>query len=166
MNNNLLILGAGQYGYVAKEIAEAMGCFGKISFLDDQSELAIGKLEEYVQFTMHYRCAIVSIGNADLRLQWIRKLEEACFVVPILVHPQSCVMPSAQLMKGTIVEPMAVIHSNTTVCVGCIVSAGAVINHNCFLGDCCHVDCNAVVPAREVLMAGTKVSCGMVYEKK
>ena len=29
-NNNLLIIGAGQYGHVAKEIAESMGTFEKI----------------------------------------------------------------------------------------------------------------------------------------
>ncbi len=34
-SKNLLILGAGQYGQIAKEIAESMGCFEKISFLDD-----------------------------------------------------------------------------------------------------------------------------------
>ncbi len=35
MNNNLLIIGAGCFGLAAKETAEAMGCFEKISFLDD-----------------------------------------------------------------------------------------------------------------------------------
>jgi hypothetical protein len=33
--NNLLILGAGQYGVMAAEIAEAMGVFDLIAFLDD-----------------------------------------------------------------------------------------------------------------------------------
>ncbi len=32
---NLLIIGAGQYGMVAKEISDAMNCFGRIDFLDD-----------------------------------------------------------------------------------------------------------------------------------
>lgn len=36
MNKNLLILGAGQYGQVAKEIAEDMEYLEKISFLDDR----------------------------------------------------------------------------------------------------------------------------------
>ena len=31
--NNLLILGAGQYGVMAAEIADAMGVFGRIAFL-------------------------------------------------------------------------------------------------------------------------------------
>lgn len=34
-NNNLLIVGAGQYGLVALEIAQAMHRFGTIAFLDD-----------------------------------------------------------------------------------------------------------------------------------
>lgn len=34
-NENLLILGAGQYGVMAAEIAEAMGVFDRIAFLDD-----------------------------------------------------------------------------------------------------------------------------------
>lgn len=35
MNQNLLIIGAGIYGLVAKEIAESMGCFRQIDFVDD-----------------------------------------------------------------------------------------------------------------------------------
>lgn len=35
MNQNLLIIGAGIYGLVAKEIAESMGCFRRIDFVDD-----------------------------------------------------------------------------------------------------------------------------------
>ena len=42
----LLIIGAGQYGFVAKETAEAIGCFDVISFIDNNSSLAIGKTED------------------------------------------------------------------------------------------------------------------------
>ena len=58
MNKNLLILGAGQYGLVAREIALSMRCFEKIDFLDDKSELAIGRLEDYEKYTAGYSCAI------------------------------------------------------------------------------------------------------------
>ena len=47
MEKNLLIIGAGSLGAIAKEIAEEiaeeMGTFQKIDFLDDDSDLAIGK---------------------------------------------------------------------------------------------------------------------------
>ena len=118
LNKNLLILGAGQYGQVAKEVAESMGCFEKIAFLDDKSEAAIGKLSEYEKFVTEYSYAFVAIGNADLRLSYIQKLEEACFRIAILVSPKAYVSPSAQLMKGTIVEPLAVVNANSSVCIG------------------------------------------------
>jgi len=44
---NLLVLGAGQYGQSVYETVEAMGCFGRIDFLDDQNPIAVGILEDY-----------------------------------------------------------------------------------------------------------------------
>ncbi len=147
MNSNLLILGAGQYGQVAKEIAESMGCFEKIDFLDDHSEIAIDKLGNYEMYSQEYSYAIVAIGNADIRLEYIRKLEEALFKIAILVSPRAYVSPSAQLMKGTIVEPMAVVNANAVVEIGVIICAGAIVNHNVTVGDGCLLQCGSIVAA-------------------
>ena len=166
MNNNLLILGAGQYGIVAKEIAEEMGTFGKIDFLDDSNEVAIGKVSDYERFVIDYSYAVVAIGNPELRLSLIEMLEEVCYRIAILVSPRSYVSKSAQIMKGTIIEPMAVVQTGSTVCIGNIISSGAVLRHNCFVGDCCHIDCNAVVCSNTIMLAKTKVECGQVYKNK
>lgn len=157
MNKNLLIIGADQYGYVAKEVAESMGCFEKISFLDDKNEEAVGKISDYEKFVVDYSYAFVAIGNADFRLEFIQKLEEACYRIAILASPKAYISPSAQLMKGTIVEPMAVVHANSSVAIGCIISAGAVVNHNCFIGDACHIGCNVVIKSGCIIFAQTKV---------
>ena len=42
---NLLILGAGEYGKLIKEMVGTK--YDEISFLDENSETAIGKLEKY-----------------------------------------------------------------------------------------------------------------------
>ncbi len=84
MNKNLLILGAGQYGTVVKEIAQSMGCFEKIDFLDDSygidnpnyHEEAIGKIEHSENYAGDYTFAIPAIGNPVKRLELIEKLEE------------------------------------------------------------------------------------------
>lgn len=165
VNRNLLILGAGQYGQVAKEVAESMGCFEKIAFLDDDNDVAIGKISDYEKFVADYSYAIVAIGNADVRLGLIQKLEEACYRVAILVSPKAYISPSAQLMKGTIVEPMAVVNANSSVCVGVLVCAGAIINHNSFVGDGCQLDCGSVVGANVILLAKTKLECNEVFDK-
>lgn len=162
MNRNLLILGAEQYGLVAKEIAESMGCFDKIDFLDDKSELAIDSLESYEQYAHEYSYAIVAIENADTRLEYIRKLEESLFRVAVLVSPRAYVSPSAQLMKGTIVEPMAVIHANAVVAIGVIVCAGAVVNHNAAVGDGCLLQCGSIVATGALMEMKATLNYGEV----
>lgn len=163
MNKNLLILGAGQYGQVAKETAESMRIFDKISFLDDSCEQAIGKLSEYEKFLAEYSNAFVAIGNAKLRRELLQKLESAGFMLAILVHPNAHISPSAQIGKGSIVEAGAVVQTNSTIAIGCIISANAVINHNSFVGDCCHIDCNATVPSGSVVYAEKKVNSNVCY---
>ena len=161
--NRLLILGAGQYGTVAKEVAEAMGCYKTISFLDDNNPNAVGKLEDYAQFSGKYPYAFVAIGNLALREEWIFRLREAGFFLPVLVHPRAVVMPSAEVGSASIIEAMAVVNSNAIVGEGSIISSGSVVNHNAEIGSCCHIDCNAVVPANEKVPPKTKILYGTVY---
>ena len=163
MDGNLLILGAGQYGCVAKETAQAMSCFGKIDFLDDNNPVALGKMDTLSQRLSEYDCVFVAMGNPVLRLRFLKEAEQLGFCLATLVHPSAVVMPSAKLSGGVIIEAQAVINSNTAVGTGCIVSAGAVVNHDCYLAEGCHVDCNATVPARSQMPAHTKVPCGTVY---
>jgi acetyltransferase-like isoleucine patch superfamily enzyme len=162
MNRDLLIIGAGQYGMVAKEIAESMRCFDKIDFLDDNSPLAIGKVSEYKCFLEKYHCAFVAIGNSNVRLGFLRDLEEAGYHISTLISPLASVSPTARIMQGSIVEPMAVVQAFSDVGVGCLVCAGAVIKHNAIVEDGCYIDCNAVVMPDTVVQTGTKVSANSV----
>ena len=50
MGKKLLIVASKRYGDYVKEIAESMGCFEAISFVDNDREGAIGKLEEVETF--------------------------------------------------------------------------------------------------------------------
>ena len=79
MNKNILIFGAGQFGLMIKEIVESINCFDKADFLDDDNEIAIGKLSDYEKFSDDYRYAVVAIGNPDVRLSYIQKLEVAAY---------------------------------------------------------------------------------------
>lgn len=166
INDNLLILGAGQYGQVVKEIAESAGLFGKISFLDDKSDIAIGKMCDYEKFASDYNYAIVAIGNADLRLEYIRKLEKSCFRIAILISPKAYVSPSAKIMKGSVVEPLAIVNANSTVGEGVFVCAGAIVNHNAIVGDACQLDCGSVVESNAVLHPKIKLGCNKVFSRE
>ena len=163
---NLLILGAGQYGQVVRETAEAMDIFTKIRFLDDNNPAALGKLADYEKLSKEYACAFVAMGNAALRAKWMERLETTGFKLPVLIHPEAYVSPSAMLGPGTIVEPMAVVNTGAVVGKGGLLCAGCVVNHNAEIAACCQIDCKAVVAAGARVPEGTKVGSGMIYERE
>ena len=158
----LLILGAGQYGMVAKEIAEATGLYDRIAFLDDNSSAAIGRLSDFDKYTNDYDSAVVAIGDAEKRLKLIEQLIGAGYDVPVLIHPRAYVAPSAEIGRGSFIEPMAVLHTDVNVGVGCIISAGAIINHNAEVGDGCHLNCGSIVGARAYIPSCTKTNYGQI----
>ena len=108
MGRKLLIVASERYGDYVKEIAESMGCFEAISFVDNDREGAIGKLEEVETFYPEYNCAIAACDDGTERLEWNKKLE-TLYNIPVLFHMDSTISPSANLMPGCIVEPRAVV---------------------------------------------------------
>ncbi len=170
---NLIIIGAGVYGAVAKEIAEDMGCFEQIVFVDDVAKTAycgdavVGTVDGIAELSSSFANVSVAIGNPDVRISLIERIEArtSCKVVS-LVSPRAYVSSGAELGRGCIIEPMAVVHTGCKLGRGCIASAGAVINHASSLGEGVHVDCNATVVGYSDVPARVKVHCGAVFEKK
>ncbi len=173
MNNDLLIVGAGVYGLLAKEIAESMKTFGKIAFVDDAAYPSadrndiVGTTADIPRLLSQYPCVVVAIGNGRVRQALLERLaQEGTGQIVNLISPFAYISPSAKLGKGCIVEPMAVVHTECEISDGCFVSAGAVINHRAILESCVHVDCNATVPGYKRVAALTKVFVGEVFEDK
>jgi len=173
MNRNLLIIGAGIYGLVAKEIAEDMGCFDHIAFVDDGANAApdgtpvVGTSKELVSLSNEYAYTVVAIGNPAVRQMLLQTIEnETLLQLAVLVSPKAYVSPSAQLGQGSIIEPMSVVHAGCVLGKGCLVCAGAVVNHAALCGDCVQVDCNATVAGNTVVPGGTKVNSNTVYKNE
>ncbi len=174
MNRNLLILGAGQYGSVVREIALETGAFDEIGYLDDSfvpentekdsGRRIIGKLNGCERFADEYAFAVVAMGNPELRREWTGKLRKAGFGIPVIVSPRAYVSPSARLGEGIVVEPLAGINANSTVGSGTYVSMGAVVNHNAAVGDWCHIDCNAVILGGASVPDGVWVGAGRIVK--
>lgn len=173
MKSNLLIVGAGLYGLVAKEIAESMGRFGKIGFIDDNAKIApdgkkiLGNLSDINLFRNEYDSVIVAIGNPDARLSMLKKLKnDKCFSIVTLISPLAYISSTADIAEGCIIEPMAVVHTKCVISMGCIISAGAVVNHVSVCEEGVHVDCNATVAGYTTVLAKTKVMSGTVFSEK
>lgn len=151
----LLILGAGEYGQLVKELARNE--YLTIDFLDDNSDKAVGKLEDYRKLVDEYKNAIVAIGNNKLRLEWLSKLKEVGYNLPSLISDKAYVSKDASVENGVIIEPMAVININASISRGSIISSGAVVNHNAIVNEGCHIDCNAVVGAGTIVPSMTNL---------
>lgn len=164
--HNLLILGAGEYGHVVKEIAEDSGAFDGIAFLDDSNPSAIGKFGELNRFSGEYRNAVVAVGNADLRERLIEALKSAGYEMPAIISPKAYVSKSARIGKNTVVEPFAVVHTASELANGVFLCAGAIVNHNCKIGDFCTLQCGSIVPANSVVAAKTTVDYNMVFDNR
>lgn len=161
--NALLIIGAGQYGYVVKELAEDMGVFDKIDFLDDSNPLAIGRFDEVDKFKSKYRNAVVAIGNMDLREKLMEELELAGYEMPAIISPNAFVSKSAKIGYNTIIEPFAVINAEAEIGNGTFICAGAIVNHNSTVGKCCTFQCGSIVAANSSVSAKTKLDYNKVY---
>ncbi len=156
----LLILGAGQYGAVAKEIAESTGDYSEIAFLDDSNSVAIGKIHDFERFKNEFHAATVALGDAVLRLKLLDKLAECGYDIPVLRHPAAYVSPSAVIGNGSFLEPMTVIHTDVKIGRGCIISAGTIVNHNSKIGSGCHLNCGTIVASNSMIQSQTKTQYG------
>lgn len=163
MEKNLLILGAGEFGEVVKEIAEDMGGYSQIEFLDDLAICALGKLDEYAQYTGEFSDAIVAIDDPFIRMKYTEKIHECGYHVPILIHPTAFVSRTAKVGMGTVIEPMAVVNTSSKVGVACILAPGATVNHHATVCDAVHLGTNSTVLSNTMVPAGTKAIGGQVY---
>ena len=170
MNRNLLILGAGIYGMIAKEIAENMGCFNKISFIDDSNtktpanDPVIGTTNDLSDLSDEYEYVAIAIGNAEIRADIARRIEaDPKLKLATLISPRAYVSPSAMIGEGCIIEPMAVISFGAVLGKCTLVCAGAVINHGCVCGDIVQIDCNSTVTGYSTVPDKTKIPAGVVF---
>lgn len=144
---NLLILGAGSHGEEVMELAQELRVFNKISFLDDDCTKTntIGVCGSFSKYLDEYSVAIPAVGDADLRMRWMKELSNVGFAIPTLVHPSVVISASASIGCGTVICARATIGTGVTIGCGCIISSGAIIDRNVVLNDWSYVECGETV---------------------
>lgn len=165
--DNLLILGAGGFGRTIAEMAVESKKYDRVSFLDDNSTdpRVVGCLGDYARFVRGYQQALVAIGNNALRLEWIEKLLQAGYQVPVFAFQAAYLSPSAQLGEGCLVLPGAVVNTGAHVGRGALINCGAVVDHEAQIGQGAHICLNAVVKAAAQVPACQKIEAGQVVER-
>ena len=164
----LLILGAGGYGKTIADVADQLGIYERIAFLDDGKEGPdiLGRCADYASYTDENTDVYPAFGNNEYRMRWLSTLLAEKIAVPTLVHPRAYVSPRAKLGVGTTVLPMAVVNTGVTVGNGCIINIGALIDHDSVIEAGTHLAPGAIVKAENRIRAGSKINSGDVIENR
>ena len=165
----LLILGAGGYGKTVADVAQQLGCYSKIAFLDDTKAGmpgVLGTCGEFLTFADADTEVYPAFGNNTARMNWLETILEHGIAVPTLVHPSAYVSPTAVLEAGVTVLPKAVVNTGVTVRTGCIINIGSLIDHDSVIEAGCHLAPGAIVKAENRIPAGSKIDSGTVIENR
>ena len=159
----LLILGAGGFGQMAKETALELG-YEQVVFLDDAAdgEDVIGRCCDYILRHEEYPVAVAAFGNNKTRLYWTDRLLAAGYQVPALVHSSAVVSPSAVLESGCFVMQRAVVNTHTRIERAALINSGAVVDHDSVVCAGAHVGLGSIVKANCTIESGRKVEAGEV----
>lgn len=143
----LLIAGAGGHGRVVADLADCIGQYSSIAFLDDRyPQLAassrwpvVGTFDELERRRGSYDAFAVALGDAHARLRLIERALQSGFEMPALIHPFTYVSARASVAAATVVCAGAIVGVGSTLGVGCIVNTGASVDHDCQLAEGVHV---------------------------
>ncbi len=143
---SLVILGAGGHGKVVADVAAASGKYSTIIFLDDAfPELhevsgwpVTGKLDTIGEQARGCT-AIVALGNNNLRLKWLEKLNSLNVDIATIYHPKAIVAERVNIDVGTVLMAGSIVNIDTSIGKACIINTGSIIEHDNHLADGVHV---------------------------
>ena len=162
MKKNLMIIGAGGHGRVVADLAEQLGRYDKVLFLDDGEPVGgriVGGLDACGRFLSDSEF-FVAIGSNTTRERIFAALVARGAEIATLIHPFSAVSSGASLGAGTLVMAGAVVQTGAVLGKGVIVNTGATVDHDCCIADFCHVAVGAHLAGTVSVGARTIIGAG------
>jgi acetyltransferase EpsM len=171
--NAVVIYGAGGHGKSVLDLLESSGSYKTVGFIDDgvpSGNLVMGLRvlgDKVILSDLHkdgIRLAVNAvggIGNVRIRQLIFRRLIEAGFGFPTVVHPTAYVEPTAKLAPGVQVFPLAYVGSEVEVGFGSIVNTGAIVSHECVLGDIVNISPGAILAGGVRVGTGALIGMGV-----
>ena len=164
----LVIIGAGGYGQVVRDLAEQSEKYSEIVFLDDNSkdEKVVGRCEDFEKYVADDTEIYPAFGNNELRISFVERLEKLGANMPVLVHKTAYVSPRAKIAKANVVLPFAVVNTDVEIKEGCIINTHCVVDHGCVIEKGVHVCLGALIKAENRIPAFMKVDAGQIIENR
>lgn len=167
----LLILGAGGFGQSIAEVAELLGNWENISFVDDrwpeQQWLGCYPIVSNIQNLSLIKQqdfeAIIAVGNNQIRQKWQQLLLDLSIPITTIIHPQTVIAPSVKIGQGVSIMAGCIIGTNTIIQDGVILNIGTLLDHDVMIEVFSHLSVGVkvaggqIIPPRSFLKVGTSV---------
>jgi len=158
MSKKLLILGAKGAAKKALEAMDGQDIYSEIAFLDNYADYnqllsypIIGKCDDLEKYKLNYTHAFVCITDTRTRMYFIKRLINAGYQIPNIIHPLSYISKSAEIASGIFVNALAVIQSDSKIGNGCLINTGAVVEHDNQLGECVNISSNVTTTGNVII---------------
>jgi sugar O-acyltransferase (sialic acid O-acetyltransferase NeuD family) len=168
----LLVLGDGSFAVEALDIAEAVGGFKALGFVNSVKPPVSGsKLEGLPVFWIDEipfgvdACEVVCAITTTQRRPFIERIRSRGYRFTSLVHPAASVSRRAHVRDGCIVSAGVVVGSNSELGEDNIVIRGALIGHDNRTGKCCTIGPGANLAGNVEVGDGTFVGMGAVIRE-
>jgi sugar O-acyltransferase (sialic acid O-acetyltransferase NeuD family) len=170
MATPIVIWGAGGHALVVRNAMETIGGFSVVGHLLDDGFTGsshpdlcpllggYGQLHGLLQSGVSH--VFVAIGDNWARIRTAKRLAEAGFVQPVIVHPRAVVCEGAFVGAGTFVAAGAVVGAAAHVGSSCIINTGATVDHECRIASGVHISPGSHLAGRVTLGEGTWIGIG------
>ena len=168
----VVVYGAGGQARVLLELMDRAGICPIAGILDDNPAFHGTKIEgipvlgpiddKFANFVRVYRIhrAVIAVGDNALRKRFAEHARAVGLRLPVLIHPNAYVSPTATLGDGTVVMAGAVVNTRVKMGELGIVNTRAAIDHDCDLGDCVHIAPGATLAGNITVGNGTLIGVG------
>jgi len=159
----LVIFGGSGIGMIAASVAEDLGYYNVLGFLNDVFEKdalvgkfkkypVLGKSEDYCKFIndpdVMFFVAYVGMQSEKSTFQKLESLDISDERWATLIHPTASIPKGmCSIGKGVLFTPQAQLSPDTTIGDNCILLGGSFVGHDSILDRFAHVATNAVVGA-------------------
>ncbi|WKZ33169.1 MAG: acetyltransferase [Thermodesulfobacteriota bacterium] len=172
MKERLVLIGGGGHARVLMELISLSDSLEVEAVLDPN--LAPGTFVSGIKvaggdgllpglFSRGVRYACVAVGSVKdntRRASIYKKLKEAGFSLPRLMHPKAFISGSADINEGAQVMAAAVVQAGSSIGANTIVNSGAIVEHDCRIGNHVHLSPGSVISGGSVIEEGAFVGAG------
>lgn len=166
----LLILGAGGFGQTIAEVAELLGNWKSISFVDDrwpEQQWAgcypiVSNIQNLSLIKQQDFEAIIAVGNNQIRQKWQQLLLDLSIPLTTIIHPQTVIAPSAKIGQGVSIMAGCVIGTNTIIQDGAILNMGTLLDHDVIIEAFSHLSVGVKVAGGKTITASSFLGIGTI----